>query len=152
VLLGLSEPITAQRLARAVDIVFIAYLTKAGRIEFERLLATGFNRDDVVFVMSGSRYRARAAAYLYKLSADRGMDVAYRVTSDRMLLSILTAIMSWASRRFGLRFKTLDRTYLQEARRLFGTTRIRSAQDFSGYKKFSAMARVIDEHANSKAL
>jgi len=137
---------------QAVDIVFIPYLTKKGAAVLRGLLDSGFNRRDVVFVMSGARYRPRAGAYIRELFAEGDIEVSFRVTSDRILLSVSTAMMSWASRRFGWRFKTLDRTYLQEARRLFGTTRIRSAQDFSGYKKFSAMARVIDEHANSKAL
>ncbi len=136
----------------AVDIVFIRYLTKNGRVAFEKLLESGYHRDDAVFVMSGHRYRARASAYLHELHTKRGVDVNYRVTSDRILLTTATVLMAWASRRFGWRFASLDRAYLQEARRIFGTTHVRSATDFSGYKKFSAMARVIDEHADSRPL
>jgi CDP-glycerol glycerophosphotransferase (TagB/SpsB family) len=151
VLLGIREAGESAP-APVVDIVFIRYLTKKGRIAFEKLLESGYRRDDAVFVMSGHRYRARASAYLYELHTKRGVDVNYRVTSDRILLTTTTALMAWASRRFGWRFATLDRAYLQEARRIFGTTHVRSAKDFSGYKKFSAMARVIDENADSRPL
>jgi len=149
VALGLSSPPEMTFVPQAVDVVFVPYLTKKGRTQFEQLLNTGYNRDDVVFVMSGHRYRARAGKYMYNLFTERGIDINYRVTSDRILLSLRTALMAWAYRRFGRRSAVLDRAYLQEARRLFGNTYIRSARDFSGYKKFSAMADVIDRHADS---
>jgi hypothetical protein len=150
--LGSREVLGRVRVPTAVDVVFVPYLKKSGRAVFEGLLASGFDRDDVVFVMSGHRYRSPAGAYLHDLYAERGVKINYRVTTDRMLLTPVAAAMSWASRRFGWRFAALDRVYLQEARRVFGTTYVRSATDVSGYDKFSAMARVIDEHADGGPL
>lgn len=149
VALGLRDPNESGFVPRPVDLVFIPYLTKRGCVVLEELLASGYDRDDVVFVMSGHRHRARAGAYMYNLYKERGIDINYRVTSDRILLTLTTALLASLHRRFGWRFSALDRAYLQEARRLFGNTPIRSATDFSRYKKFSAMAEVIDRHADS---
>lgn len=136
----------------SVDLVFIPYLTKRGQTTFRQLLADGYEREDAVFIMSGHKHKAIAGAFLSTLYAEEGVDVTYRVTTDRMLLNPVTAAQEWLRRRFGWRFSALERAYLMEAKRMFGTTRVRSAIDFSGYDKFSALAEVIDRHADSGPL
>ncbi len=138
--------------SKPVDLVFIPYLTKKGRQVFDRLLEEGYRRDDAVFIMSGHKYKAAAGAFLHDLYALRGVDITYRVTTDRMLLNPLTAAQEWLRRRFGWHFSALERAYLMEAKRMFGTTKVRSATDFSGYDKFAALAETIDRHARSERL
>lgn len=152
VVLGAREAPAVNWVSTPVDLVFIPYLTKKGQKTFRQLLDEGYRRDDAVFIMSGHKHKAAAGAFLSTLYAEESVSVSYRVTTDRMLLNPVTAVQEWLRRRFGWRFSALEHAYLMEAKRMFGTTRVRSAIDFSGYDKFSALAEVIDRNANSGPL
>jgi len=129
----------------AVDVVFLPYLGAKGQAILEELLASGYHRDDVVFVFSMKRYAADANEYLHELHSTKGIRINYLVSTDRMLLTIRESLSLRLNRRLKIQTRTARQAYATEAKRLFGDMVIRCAVDRSGYHKFSELAKILNE-------
>jgi hypothetical protein len=132
--------------APEVDVVFLPYLKRKGQKKLKGLLAEGYARDDVLFVFSIKKERAKANAFLYDLCVEQDVQLNYAVSSGRMSLTISQTLALWMYRRWGLAQRAFDEAYLVEWRRLLGDTRVRSARDVSGYRKFKEMTQVMNRH------
>lgn len=135
---------SGERIPPEVSLVFLPQLSESGLALFKRLVDAGRGRDREAFVFRARKMCPQTDEYLYSLYADEGQDINYIVTGDRMQLTVAQSLALWLEKHFGWSSRFAQDAYALELRRLFGITRIRSAEDVSNSRKFTMLTELIN--------
>jgi len=142
----ITHPQSIRREAHEVDVVFATGVaTPEGQARFEELLDNGYSRPDVVFALPLAKNAQVADEFLRHLEQRRNIQLNYVIITYPMQVTLKQAAAVMMNKAAGLHPSALGAAQAMEVRRVFGNMRIRSAISSSKHRRFTELARHINE-------